>query len=142
MSVHEKLYFEQSKNCETLKDLLIDFYSKYSHDNYNRKGYSRITYLDVGLTEVESFARRRSFEDLLVLSKTYFPDTTEEILMQTLYDIDISFYFCAGIKKIVFHYKGDHSINSNSFNGIVTYQILENTWKGKDLAEICKNIGL
>lgn len=64
------------------------------------------TYYDEELTLQQCDLAYRSFEDLLELSQTYFPETTERILAQTLLELHsnkkIRVSYCTTIDKIVF----------------------------------------
>ena len=91
-----KLYFKNGDQATTLVELLTILYAPLLPKMY---GYASPTYFDRELTKLECNAHRRSFEDLLVIAKTYFPKTTKTQLMWALKRINIKFYHCNGIKK-------------------------------------------
>jgi len=94
----KKIYFEGAEKAKTLKQLMLKLFS---WDNT----YSVATFLDKSLTIVDCKAySRRSFEDLLCIANTYFKYVSKLKLMQCLHDIDIHYYHCGEIKKIVFHF--------------------------------------
>lgn len=97
MSVHNKLYIRNSEQAETLEKLmLIGFAGHYM-------GFFQNTFLDIECNKLEDKQRRRSFDDLLVVARTYFPETTEEELAQVLTKIPkMRALFCRDIEKVVF----------------------------------------
>lgn len=64
------------------------------------------TYKDEECTDTQCGRARRSFEDLLEISRTYFPETTEIELAKTLQELGNKYNliatFCGDINKIVF----------------------------------------
>ena len=60
------------------------------------------TYYDKECTNIQGHYHRRSFDDLYILFKTYFPEITKKEVLE-LIAIDLHFYFCSDICKIVFH---------------------------------------
>lgn len=108
---------------------------------YSANGYFVTTFEDKELTKVQYHSRaRRSFEDLLAISRTYFPETTEVDLMKVLIEIKIKYYFCGSTRKIVFHYNGNHYLNKEHLNDFkehskeLTYK--DSTYTIDDLIEI------
>lgn len=110
-----ELYIKPCLNTPiTSVKVLIDSLYRNS-DNNNRRNYARSTFKDPECTMPECCAGRRSFEDLLCLARTYFPKTTEVELMTVLKELEIKFYFCYDIKKMVFHYQGTESVSKSGF---------------------------
>jgi hypothetical protein len=104
----EKIYFKRGKESQNLDDLLSLL--------FNSNGYSRETYYDEEFTSIQCYAgSRRSFEDLLCIANTYYPETTEEQLMQAIVNVDLAYYYCSDINKIVFHYAGSHKPSLHGF---------------------------
>lgn len=126
-----KIYF---KYADT-KDLKSLMRSLYSHN-----GYACPTYLDSEFNKIQCAGSRRSFEDLLIISKTYFPKVTKEELMQCLIDIKIKFYFCNNINKIVFHYHGIFFINEINFNSYKNRIFQEGTYTPRRLINVLKKL--
>ena len=64
------------------------------------------TYNDKECKDIECGRARRSFEDLLEISRTYFPETTEIELAKTLQELgnkhNLIASFCGDINKLVF----------------------------------------
>lgn len=64
------------------------------------------TYYDEDCVEQELYPARRSFEDLLVVCRTYFPRTPKkklaEILVQLHSEIRLRTLYCRDIEKVVF----------------------------------------
>lgn len=98
------IYFKEAIGAYNLKDLLKRGFSCRRGEG---EWYSFVkTYSNPQLTREECHEARRSFDDLLEISRTYFPDTTEEELAKTLYElhgeINLYFFFCSDIHKQVF----------------------------------------
>ena len=90
----DQLFIEETP--KTPLDLLYIMYTKGST-------YCKIyTYYDKECTNIQGDENRRSFDDLYILFKTYFPEITKKEVLE-LIAIDLHFYFCDGICKIVFH---------------------------------------
>lgn len=70
------------------------------------------TYYDKDFRFEQCRPARRSFEDLLALSKTYYPNTTEKELIEILHklneDDQVVASFCGDIEKLVFLYIGNN----------------------------------
>jgi hypothetical protein len=98
-----------------ITSLTVLIRSLYSNPDGSHRSYARPTYKDTGCSIIECKAERRSFEDLLCLAQTYFPETTEVQLMSVLKELNLRYYFCSDIRKLVFHYKGDFYLSGNSF---------------------------
>lgn len=63
------------------------------------------TYCDEACTELQCREAYRSFEDLLEISRTYFPGTTEEQLAKVLFELNLvglEASYCHEIQKVVF----------------------------------------
>lgn len=73
------------------------------------------TYADIECKQRECHSARRSFEDLLEICQTYFPETTERDLAKSLYKLShtenalslkpgchIRIMYCSTIEKMVF----------------------------------------
>jgi len=103
------MYIETKMPLNSAKDVIDALYRH--HGSLTRTSFANPTYLDKECTEVECAANRRSFEDLLTLAKSYFPETTELDLMQILLDLKLSFIFCEDIRKIVFSHPEDNYVN-------------------------------
>lgn len=100
-----KIYFKTRKKIKNLEELIKNGYT-----NYSKKTF-RTTYKNSKLTTQECHSARRSFEDLLKISRTYFPETTEKELAKLLFklneDINLTCSYCNTINKLVF-YKSYH----------------------------------
>jgi hypothetical protein len=138
----KKLYFENGDKATSLIELLT---LGFSYGDV----YFVPTYLDKQLTypEYKFHAKRRSFEDLLVIANTYFPNTSEEDLMKALMEYGIHYYFCSNIKKIVFHkvqaFLGTiYQICYDEFNQYGNNKYQEGTYTSKQLREIYEKVKL
>lgn len=94
-----KIYFEQKPGKRRgIKSLLKMGFSGQS--SFNR------TFKDPECTKLEFRRARRSFGDLLLICKTYFPNTTEEKLAKTLLELNkeigVRASYCYTINKVVF----------------------------------------
>jgi len=132
----KKIYFKDAENTKTITELLQAGYST---------GYFQTTYKNKECTISQCHqSARRSFEDLLSITRTYFPRTSEIRLMQALIYIDIPFYFCGYIKKIVFHISGSFTIDGSKFLksnvGDFDFDFAENTYTLNDLNKIYKKL--
>lgn len=67
-------------------------------------GFFPVTYKDPEFTEVEFRSARRSLSDLILIAKTYFPETTPEQVAYILYyKIEgLRCFFCPTAGKVVF----------------------------------------
>lgn len=99
-----KIYFE-NPDTSSLESLIRSLFMN--------SGYAYPTYFDKKCSKLQCDGRRRSFEDLLLIANTYFKGTSEEDLMQALMNINILYYHCSHINKIVFHYNASYAINNN-----------------------------
>lgn len=103
-----KIYFKGGNESTDLDNLLRLLFS--------HNGYSVATYFDKECTDMQCYhGSRRSFEDLLCIANTYYPETSEEDLMRALVNIEINYYFCSDIHKIVFHYAGSYNPSTHGF---------------------------
>lgn len=125
-----KIYFKNA-DTSTLEKLLKSFYIN---------EYARPTYTDEKCMNVECAAKRRSFEDLYSISKTYFPETTEEQLLQALINIDILFYHCSTINKLVFHYAGSFRITKHNLCLYSSKPYVDSTYTPRILVKILENL--
>lgn len=131
-STLDKIYFKEADQCETLDVLLANLFSF--------EGYSKETYYDPEFKHSQcKELSRRSFEDLLSISNTYFPNTTEEQLMQSLNSVGIRFYHCNDINKIVFHFNW-HTAISNGFMSYAGCNIRDGSYTAKELQTILDKI--
>ena len=94
----KKIYINNGNKQNSLKDLIDLLYS----GELGRTILASETYSDEACTVKECRPARRSFEDLLRIAKTYFPDTDEKDLMSTLKELEMRFWFCGDIEKFVF----------------------------------------
>ena len=128
-----KLYIKKP-NLKSLKDLI--------KSGYDKNGIRFVaTYYDKSYKKIQCpNDRRRSFEDLLAVSKTYFPKTTQIQLMSVLKDLDIKWYCCGYVKKIVFHHAGTFNLNENTFQKYRNYhgnvRYADSTYSLNDLSKI------
>lgn len=103
--------------------------------------YCRVnTYYDKECTNLQGYQRRRSFDDLYVLFKTYFPEITKKEVLE-LITIDLHFYFCDYICKIVFHRVDGkpRAILENFKDTKYIYKYTENTHTLSDFIDILEN---
>lgn len=119
---------------KSLMDLIDSLYR--TEDNPYFKTYARTTYKDKDCTKVECAAGRRSFEDLLCLAQTYYPETTEVDLMNVLAKIGIKFYFCNAIRKLVFHHKGYFYVSEIKNCPTLNFPYAEGTYTLENLQSI------
>ncbi|MFA9239460.1 MAG: hypothetical protein ACEQSQ_06165 [Candidatus Paceibacteria bacterium] len=93
------IYLKLKNKPKSVKELIKIGFTKNS-------GLFVVTYADPECTIQECRAANRSFEDLLEISKTYFPRTTEKKLAKTLFklnkEINLTASYCCTIDKIVF----------------------------------------
>ena len=109
MSEHKNLYIKFGNDYQNLENLILQGFSGHY------AGYFQFTYLDHECTKEEDRQRRRSFDDLLVIARTYFPETTEEELAQVLTKTPrMRALFCRDIQKVVF--VRDYDNDKNSFH--------------------------
>ncbi len=106
-----------------------------------RSGYAQTTFADAELTQYECVGARRSFEDLLTITRTYYPETTEIELMGILRELNIGYWYCPDVRKIVFFTNGPCKVQINSFdsltkNGYETIDWAKGTFTAKRLFEI------
>ena len=104
------------------------------------------TYFDKECTQLQCQAKRRSFEELYILFKTYFEDISKKELLNLLFTY-ATFYFCGGIYKLVFHRVDYRSLLDpysenldllryiNAENKLYTV----NTYQAKDLLKILED---
>lgn len=101
------------------------------------------TYYDKECTDIQGHYHRRSFDDLYILFKTYFPEITKKEVLN-LISIDLCFYFCNNICKIVFH-RVNGSLRAvlenfkNTNNDIPIDKYAENTHTLLDFIDILEN---
>ena len=128
-----KIYF-RNPNTTTLKTLLQSLYSI--------DGYTVPTFFDENCTKYQCRGHRRSFEDLLLISKTYFSNTTKEELLKCLISMNMKFYFCSNINKIVFHFHGSFCITEESFiiHKQFNKKLIKGTYTPRRLLNILKKI--
>lgn len=86
-------------------DLLKFGYTQYGEKSWGERFVK--TYSDPECTQLECKAARRSFDDLLTISRTYFPETTEVELAKTLEQLRkervVFCLFCPDIERVVFY---------------------------------------
>jgi len=128
-----KLYINTNKQFNDINELLTFCYPTGDY-------FREYTYFDKECTQIQCSASRRSFEDLLSLCKTYFPETTEKDLMKTLIDMGMRYYRCGGIGKIVFHYRGDYLVKDGFSIGLDNLGYVEETYLPKRLREIHEEV--
>lgn len=116
-----KLYIRNGNKAENIKELL---------QIWRDGSYFLSTYIDENCETPEyNCGQRRSFEDILKVCRTYFPNTTELELMSCLKELKTSFYYCSNIKKIVFHY----ILGRNNYSNLKFYLehdvCIKNKWE-------------
>lgn len=126
-----KIYFVNPDTTD-LKKLLLSLYSS--------GGYAKTTYFDPDFSKIQCNGLRRSFEDLLFICNTYFDEISEVDLMNALIEINIKFYRCSNISKIVFHFNGTNYINERNFKDHNKFYYAENTYTPNDLIEILESM--
>lgn len=138
----KKIYIKHDKSYPfaSVRDVI---YSLFRNGDGSRRSYAMLTYSDADCTRVECSAGRRSFEDLLCLARTYFPETTEVELMAVMKELKLTFYFCCDIHKIVFFYMGDFDLtDENGLKSLTgdsrTYAA--GTYKAEELVNIYEAI--
>lgn len=137
--MNKKLYIKPVHGFEinNVEDLIDVVYS-YERMPHERSALARSTYVDKQCTKIDCSRARRSFEDLLCLTKTYFPSATECDLMRALKNQNLYFDFCRDIHKIVFvRHTNYRSLQSNTFTQLnptyyaadtYTVELLENIY--------------
>ena len=138
----KKIYIKHDKGSPftSVKDVI---YALFRNGDGQRRSYAMVTYSDEACERAECFGGRRSFEDLLCLAKTYFPETTETELMDVMKELELTFYFCSDIHKIVFFYMGDFDLTNKSglehlTGGYRSYAA--GTYKAEELLAIYESI--
>ena len=99
------IYFEggdKAKNLQELLELGFSYYAAYCAPGMYKFKH---TFLDKECTRHDCWYARRSFGDLLEITQTYFPETTEEDLAYSLiYKLKDSYArLCHEINKVVFY---------------------------------------
>lgn len=99
------IYVKPENVRENLEEFLKHNFS--TNTEYFDKGKFSMTYKDSECTIRECHSARRSFEDLLEISQTYFPETTEAELAKILLNLKSSDFnmrclYCINIHKWVF----------------------------------------
>lgn len=107
----DKLYVK-FKIPETLKEFLITFFfdDKKFKDYFTYKPYcSYDTYSDEECTKIQCYpCKMRSFDDLMLLANTYYPNTDAKTLMFEIMNLNHKnnhgliypmFYYCSDIHK-------------------------------------------
>lgn len=112
------------------------------------------TFYDKECTLLQCRSANRSFEDLLEICKTYFPNTTEVDLAKTLFNLNkkirLHSLFCIDINKVVF-YKGydsadllsnyyyeDFDINTEDYEDVLDEEFFTKGDSPYSMADICK----
>lgn len=137
----KKLYIVPCKNTPitSLKVLIDSLYR--TCNTLVRRSYARPTFKDPECTKVECIAERRSFEDLLALARTYFPETKETDLMSVLIELGMKYYECSDIGKIVFHYAGTYYVSDGFDNSNINdCRLVDNTYIPSELQKIYEEI--
>lgn len=127
---HRNIYIKiLNSKPASIKDLLM---------NVTIGPYWKPTYQDSDCTILECNAKRRSFEDICCIVNTYFPEASEVDIMQNLRDLRFHFYFCAHIRKIVFHYiNTDYSVEKGNFYDLPVVRVYnEKTYTKEELQAI------
>lgn len=93
-----EIYFDGGNKHKDLLSLLNDGYTGQSYSLFKR------TFSNAELTTEQCHIARRSFGDLLLIARTYFPETSEgELAYLLLYKVNkMSCFICPNIDKIVF----------------------------------------
>lgn len=98
-----KIYFRLDSKPKNIIDLLKDGYNGFNSTLLHE---FKPTYKDEGLTKCECHAARRSFGDLLIICKTYFPKTQRKDLAKAIMklnkQIGLRASYCNTIDKLVF----------------------------------------
>lgn len=97
------IYFREADSSKTIKELLLSgFIIRYIGSE--RKFVT--TFKDEACKDEDCYPARRSFNDLLWICRTYFPETTEEQLAKVLKELyeerSVRGLYCPNIHKIVF----------------------------------------
>lgn len=99
-----KIYLKEPE-LTSLSSLIFNGFSELVP--YHRFYKFVTTYNDEECTKLECNPARRSFEDLLKIGRTYFPETTEGELISVLYELHKRFgigaFWCPDIRKYVFY---------------------------------------
>jgi hypothetical protein len=134
----KKLYITPCPNfsVKTVQDLIESLFKEPS--TLKKRKYARPTYKDKACTKVECSAGRRSFEDMLVLARTRFPNTTEKCLMKALKELKLKFYYCHQIHKAIFHYVGGYgyTLAKDNFHKLPPGPYEKETYTPSKLSEI------
>jgi len=94
------IYLKLEKQPESFAEILDILYDR--DESY----YSLVaTYNDEECTEIQcSYGKRRSFQDLFEIGRTYFPKLTINEFITYLQNKKLGYYFCGHINRIVFHF--------------------------------------
>lgn len=135
---NKKLYIVPHIEINSLNSLLKCLYWEVRTNNW--KFYANPTFLDKECTKYECTASRRSFEDILCIARTYFPDVTEKDVLSEMKALNFDFLHCPDINKIVFmHNTGNSLITENQLNKYPNkyYKYCDDsTYTAEDLLEI------
>lgn len=91
-----KIYFKGGNKARDVKELFELLISKHDEWHFEK------TYFDLEFTKPQCHRGRRSFSDLCLIAKTYFPDIDIKDVAKILVE-NYSSYFCQEISKVVFH---------------------------------------
>jgi hypothetical protein len=139
MAIYVK--FAEEQKPRSINDFLIKFYTQ--RPSFEQV-YAAFTYNDKECTLIQCDKIRRSFDDLLELVKTYYPSTTEKILISKLLKLKIDGYHsifltnCSGMYRVRISYFTTKT-NQRSFQSIigVNQYNSKNSWK-----ELLEMIGI
>lgn len=97
METIDNLYLDTDRKFETISELLEFIIPE------GNAFFVKETFYDKDCTESQCDAGRRSFGDLYMLFKTYFPGISEKESLLALENHNMNWYICGSIEKIVFH---------------------------------------
>jgi hypothetical protein len=97
MNTITNLYLDSNIKFETPLELLLYMIPK------DTQYFSHYTFYDKECNNLQGSWKRRSFDDLYIIFKTYFPEISKKEALQTIIDGELNFYYCGDNKIIVFH---------------------------------------
>jgi hypothetical protein len=136
-----RIYVKPIEGLEikSVKDLIDTLYR---NNSTTIRYAANETYKDKNLTKRQCHQAIRSFDDLLRIARTRFPDTSEKELMGVLKELNFSVDFCYDVRKFVFtrQYGNADYLTPQRFNGWSFTKPIKTSYTAQELANICKGL--
>lgn len=123
----DKLYLYNNQEFKTIDEILMFMFPLYSR--YCEKE----TYYDEQCTELQGGWKRRSIEDLHIICKTYFPDTSLLDVLKAIQRCNLNFYICDDIDKLVFHRVDYAGVTSFNLFNLEAYMVRHDAYLSLEL---------